>query len=641
MKIKVNKSNGRVYLPDKYLARDMDNLIQTFEVEFDDEFIEGIGQLDFILPSGTKGYINMELNDETYSVPIYNSICKEGRLDLQFLVFLNARFILTSDTKIIEGHTYYVKQGDTYVEVENPVEEDLGEYYVESVPLYHSKMFNLTVDPSINAELEQDEEYPTKIALINAKLKEVEDAIDDCEAATEGAENVNISQSKSNHTISITTTDRNDTQTTETLTEPTASVSKVDKTATITITDANGTTSASVKDGANFEYNWDGTSLGVKTDEESEYSYVDLEGPRGPQGPQGEAFQIKKTYPTIQAMVDDYYNMSVNDYVMIDGDVETQDNATLWVKEETPAVGTLWHYLADFSGASGIQGPQGEQGPRGEQGIQGIQGPIGLTGNGISTITKTSTSGLVDTYTILYTNGDTTTYDITNGANGNITDVQLDGTSIVTNHVANALTTGYSTDNKLITEKDYNRAMSIYNVLPKVNGTGENISLDNTGVAPLNMDLYGNTYQETTSISGGDEYDSPSPDHPQPIQVVSGDNEVKVVGENLLDGTLIDRGHSYTYGNVGQTPYIQVNNSRATLSPTNAIKVKPNTSYIINHNSTWRLAVAQLKEDGVSLGDSGWKTSSNMPFTITTNANCKYIAFNFSKVMIVLYQKVI
>lgn len=43
---------------------------------------------------------------------------------------------------------------------------------------------------------------------------------------------------------------------------------------------------------------------------------------------------------------------------------------------------------------------------------KGNVGPTGLTGNGISTVEKTSTSGLVDTYTITYTNGNTTTFDV-------------------------------------------------------------------------------------------------------------------------------------------------------------------------------------------------------------------------------------
>lgn len=48
-------------------------------------------------------------------------------------------------------------------------------------------------------------------------------------------------------------------------------------------------------------------------------------------------------------------------------------------------------------------------------GQDGSPGLPGATGNGISTITKTSTSGLVDTYTITYTNGNTTTYTVKNG----------------------------------------------------------------------------------------------------------------------------------------------------------------------------------------------------------------------------------
>ena len=44
--------------------------------------------------------------------------------------------------------------------------------------------------------------------------------------------------------------------------------------------------------------------------------------------------------------------------------------------------------------------------------------PQGETGNGIDRIAKTGTSGLVDTYTIYYTNGTTTTYTVTNGQSG-------------------------------------------------------------------------------------------------------------------------------------------------------------------------------------------------------------------------------
>lgn len=51
-----------------------------------------------------------------------------------------------------------------------------------------------------------------------------------------------------------------------------------------------------------------------------------------------------------------------------------------------------------------------------------LKGEAGDDGNGIVSIEKTSTSGLIDTYTITYTDGDTDTFTVTNGedgANGN------------------------------------------------------------------------------------------------------------------------------------------------------------------------------------------------------------------------------
>ena len=56
--------------------------------------------------------------------------------------------------------------------------------------------------------------------------------------------------------------------------------------------------------------------------------------------------------------------------------------------------------------------------PRGAKGDTGATGATGATGNGIASITKTGTSGLIDTYTILYTNGSTQTFSVTNGADG-------------------------------------------------------------------------------------------------------------------------------------------------------------------------------------------------------------------------------
>ena len=58
-------------------------------------------------------------------------------------------------------------------------------------------------------------------------------------------------------------------------------------------------------------------------------------------------------------MIADYDNMNINDYVMISGNIEEEDNAKLFVKTEVEDPTYKWQYLADFSGASGIAGPQG------------------------------------------------------------------------------------------------------------------------------------------------------------------------------------------------------------------------------------------------------------------------------------------
>jgi len=69
-------------------------------------------------------------------------------------------------------------------------------------------------------------------------------------------------------------------------------------------------------------------------------------------------------------------------------------------------------------GPIAMVGPQGAPGEKGETGATGATGATGPTGNGIYTITKTATDGLVDTYTVSYTNGTSTTFTVTNGING-------------------------------------------------------------------------------------------------------------------------------------------------------------------------------------------------------------------------------
>lgn len=119
---------------------------------------------------------------------------------------------------------------------------------------------------------------------------------------------------------------------------------------------------------------------------------------------------------------------------------------------------------------------------KGNTGSTGQTGPVGPTGNGIASIRKTGTSGLVDTYTITYTNGNTTTFTVTNGEDANTTDISKIKEEI----------TALQTENS--------RLKGITNALPKISGEDTSLTLTNTANAPLSdIILKGNTSQKTTT----------------------------------------------------------------------------------------------------------------------------------------------
>ena len=62
----------------------------------------------------------------------------------------------------------------------------------------------------------------------------------------------------------------------------------------------------------------------------------------------------------------------------------------------------------------------------GSNGVDGRNGENGSNGVGIEDIVKTSTEGLVDTYTITLSNGTTKTFEVTNGVSGELTEEQVE-----------------------------------------------------------------------------------------------------------------------------------------------------------------------------------------------------------------------
>lgn len=226
---------------------------------------------------------------------------------------------------------------------------------------------------------------------------------------------------------------------------------------------------------SNGQRNELGNVIGAKGDK-GETGATGQQGEQGVQGEKGDPFRVVKVFSSVKEMESEFLTDSVleGDFVVVTTDtVEDEDNAKLFVKGKTK-----YEFITDLSGArgiqgpqgiqgiQGIQGPQGEQGPKGdegdtgetgpagkdgtngtdgitphigdngnwfvgetdtglpsrgiqgEQGIQGPQGVAGQPGNGVASIVKSNSTGLVDTYTVTYTDGTTSAFTVTNGSQG-------------------------------------------------------------------------------------------------------------------------------------------------------------------------------------------------------------------------------
>ena len=118
-------------------------------------------------------------------------------------------------------------------------------------------------------------------------------------------------------------------------------------------------------------------------------------GPRGPQGPAGKAFNIKKTFSSIQEMSDSKgAGFEDGDFAMIASDVNDPDNSIMFVWD-----GSKFTYISDLSGARGIQGERGPQGP------QGPQGPAGQNANDTTHILQSGDFNNIRTNGYYETNG--------------------------------------------------------------------------------------------------------------------------------------------------------------------------------------------------------------------------------------------
>ena len=135
IKIKISKETRQVDLSKYVIGNDAENLQGNLIFAFTDEFVIGQARLEYET-SDTKAYLPLIQEEETYKMPIKSVITKQGQIYMQLV--------------ITEG-----------------IDE-------EEIPIFKSNVFYVVVNESINAEIEQPDEYQTWIEIANTKLNQID-----------------------------------------------------------------------------------------------------------------------------------------------------------------------------------------------------------------------------------------------------------------------------------------------------------------------------------------------------------------------------------------------------------------------------------------------------------------------------------
>lgn len=135
IEIEINRETGEAVVPKREIGNDGENLQGNLIFSFVDTFVDGQGRLEYEI-DGNKQYVKLKKENESYHIPIKSFLTKKGTIDMQL--------VITEGTDETE------------------------------IPIFKSDMFYVTCKKSINAEIEQPDEYLSWIEVANTKLNEID-----------------------------------------------------------------------------------------------------------------------------------------------------------------------------------------------------------------------------------------------------------------------------------------------------------------------------------------------------------------------------------------------------------------------------------------------------------------------------------
>lgn len=270
--------------------------------------------------------------------------------------------------------------------------------------------------------------------------------------------------------------------------------------------------------------------------------------------------------------------------------------------------------------------------------LDGQDGQDGQDGNGIVSIEKTSTSTLVDTYTITFTDGTTTTFEVTNG-NGIVSIEKTSTSGLVDTYTitfTDGTTTTYTVTNgetqdlsNYVQKTEFNESQAeqddttrelqaeldryklLENALPHTENEtpSDYVTLENTAKSPMEIETIPQTSQDG----------EPTPDNPQEINRTTGEQKIKIVNANLFNKNTISDGYIDTDGrilvsdNYKTSDFIEIDSSiRYAKTKTNSPRVK-----LFDKNK--QLITTESYSDIANFGNAG---TFSIPYE-----NAKYIRF--------------
>ena len=169
-------------------------------------------------------------------------------------------YIENDGNYIVKSNITKFRQVDFYIWLTKTENEETQDFRTKTYPLF----FNENKSPDGEVPEEQETEMERVIRILEEEIDKVTDLETDITQVLEQAETA-IQQA---NTLDL-------------------DVEKINKTATVTLTKKDGEVkTVQISDGISLQFMWNGTSLGIKTENDTEYIFVDLEGQQGPIGPQ-------------------------------------------------------------------------------------------------------------------------------------------------------------------------------------------------------------------------------------------------------------------------------------------------------------------------------------------------------------------